>query len=251
MTARFQFENTVYLDQVESTQDYAEAIVRGELSSGRTDLIYARHQIRGRGRFDRNWESTEDDSLTASLICWNQADHPAPYLLGMAVAVAAALTFDARVQWPNDVVSQNGRKLGGILSTVVADPDGKRIPIVGLGLNLNQSEFGPEIAHRATSFFLESGLISDPKSALAKVLARLNSIPVPLAWSDLAPFWRPLDSTKGKQFVKPDCVEVVAVDIGDQGELVYLNDSGQPQQVFAADAVFGPKSEHFVPKSDL
>ena len=53
--------------------------------------------------------------------------------------------WDVRLKWPNDVLI-GGRKVGGIL----CERSGDRV-IAGIGINVNQTDFAPEIAARATS----------------------------------------------------------------------------------------------------
>ena len=114
------------LDETASTQD--EALHRLTEPDG-PDVVFASHQTSGRGRFGRTWHSNRGESLTMSLILRTAADHPRPWLCGMIAAIEAARLLDCRVRWPNDL-TLDGRKLGGILTDVKPDQNGRMIPVL-------------------------------------------------------------------------------------------------------------------------
>ena len=60
------------------------------------------------------------------------------------------------IKWPNDLLV-NGKKLGGILTEMETESDRIRHVVVGLGLNVNNPEFPPELAATATSLTLTAG----------------------------------------------------------------------------------------------
>jgi BirA family biotin operon repressor/biotin-[acetyl-CoA-carboxylase] ligase len=60
------------------------------------------------------------------------------------------------IKWPNDLLL-NGKKLGGILTEMETESDRIRHVVVGLGLNVNNPEFPPELAATATSLTLTVG----------------------------------------------------------------------------------------------
>ena len=73
----------------------------------------------------------------------------------MPSAPSTGLAVDLR--WPNDLLI-GPRKTGGIL--VEARNDSKGLPhavVVGIGINVHQREFPPDLATPATSLDLEAG----------------------------------------------------------------------------------------------
>lgn len=222
------------LEETPSTQDVLAADVR---SGGNLGGVWTRHQSAGRGRFGRTWISEPDDSLTVSLAFRDQADHPRAYLMGMALAIAAAGALKCELQWPNDVV-QGGRKLGGILTELIPDADGRRVPVVGMGLNLNQTAFPEEIEARATSLRILHGRAFDGETVLLQVLKRLEALPEPKEWSDLAPIWALFDATPGKEYITPSGQKALALGVGPEGQLL-CSIEGESAAVMAADAIFG------------
>lgn len=220
-------------DSVDSTQ----AVVSDALKEGRAPWIArADYQSAGRGRFDRVWESGPGESLMVSMAFRDYADHPRPHLIGMAIAVAAAGVLHCQLQWPNDLVL-NGKKLGGILTEIITDAEGRRVPVVGVGINLKQASFPPELAH-ATSIALERGSSDDPLRVLNLILYRLDLLPEPDSWADLSPSWMLFDRTPGKLYKLQDGRQGVAIGIGPEGQLLCAVD-GESTSVLAADAIFG------------
>ena len=67
--------------------------------------------------------------------------------VGDALREAAGLQTD--IKWPNDLLSGE-RKICGILAEAIETPAGRAV-IVGIGINLTQNAFPPELANVATS----------------------------------------------------------------------------------------------------
>ena len=62
----------------------------------------------------------------------------------------------ADLKWPNDLM-MGGKKVGGILTEMHAEPSQVRFVIVGIGLNVNQEKFPGELGTTATSLRMETG----------------------------------------------------------------------------------------------
>ncbi len=127
------------LDTVTSTNDYALSL------AGRHEpaVVIARRQTRGRGRLRRPWYS-DDDSLTFSLLIFPTETaqiEAVTSIIGLALARALSATtgIEARIRWPNDITVKD-RKLCGVLCERRRDAIA-----VGVGLNVNQTEFPPEL----------------------------------------------------------------------------------------------------------
>ncbi|MHB8634900.1 MAG: biotin--[acetyl-CoA-carboxylase] ligase [Fimbriimonadaceae bacterium] len=222
------------IDSAGSTQDVAaQQLAAGE----QVGAVLARDQVGGRGRLERKWHSTPGDSLAVSFIFQAYADHAQPHLIGMATAVAAAGALNCQLQWPNDLIAE-GRKLGGILTELASDSRGRKVPIVGVGVNLNQTAFPPDIADRATSLRLVHGGTYEAVDVAKRIAARLELMPEPNNWSDIQIVWDVFDATPGKRFRLQDGAEAVAIGVGPSGQLL-CSVAGDPRTVFAADAILG------------
>ncbi len=98
------------------------------------------HQFAGRGRHGRRWHDARGRALLFSVMtAWQQDPAVASAVtLACGIAVAEALRergIEAKLKWPNDLLL-SGRKLGGILTELAFDSQGRASLVVGLGLNL-------------------------------------------------------------------------------------------------------------------
>ncbi|MFN7018605.1 MAG: biotin--[acetyl-CoA-carboxylase] ligase, partial [Fimbriimonadales bacterium] len=124
-----------------------------ERNDRRWDAVYARHQTAGRGRQGAHWYDTPGLSMLVSLILWETPTPEPIWLTGLLAALATAQALEAhypalplvQLKYPNDVML-HGRKLGGVLTEVV-----EGTAIVGIGVNLGQTQFPPDLAERAIS----------------------------------------------------------------------------------------------------
>jgi BirA family transcriptional regulator, biotin operon repressor / biotin---[acetyl-CoA-carboxylase] ligase len=137
------------------------------------DVVQARSQTAGRGRFGRPWI---DEPGTALLLSIRLDSAPLPERICQAAALAIAGMLEQygmppAVKWPNDVIL-NGRKVAGIL----AECDGPQHLVLGIGLNLNTSADAfarAGLAATATSMALASGTRFEPDAVRDALLERL------------------------------------------------------------------------------
>lgn len=134
-------------------------------------VVAAERQTAGRGRLDHRWHSTPGANLTFSAVLprHSDAEQNATMTLMSGLAVAEALGDGFEIKWPNDVY-YNGRKVCGILCEL----DGDNV-IVGIGINVNETEFPPELAGRATSLALIRGKSVDREAVMREVLQSLDA----------------------------------------------------------------------------
>lgn len=118
------------------------------------DVFMADYQTAGRGRLDHKWLSSPGVNLMMSAVldvtgCSPEEVATLPLVAGLAVLKASARFLDRSrlaLKWPNDVYCDE-RKLAGIL----CERDGDRV-IAGIGVNVGERCFPPEVAERAISF---------------------------------------------------------------------------------------------------
>ncbi|MCU0316426.1 MAG: biotin--[acetyl-CoA-carboxylase] ligase [Fimbriimonadaceae bacterium] len=223
------------LASVTSTQTEAALALRQETET--PGIILASTQTEGRGRFQRPWFGEPGSSLFASLIFPDYSDHKEPWLVGMAVGLAVASALHAKIQWPNDVTIGK-KKVAGILSELHPDNKGRRVPVIGVGVNLNISEFPAELSDKATSVLISRGHTLDPEETLVNILSRLRDLPEPTSWDALKPVWSIFDDTPGKKYQTSDGQSAVGLGIGPRGELICSVD-GETQTILAAESIFG------------
>ena len=163
-------------DTVDSTNNVCKALAAQGLDS---TAVIARAQTAGKGRLGRSFQSPEGGLYLSAL--WQ--DCPAGQLLTVtplaAVAVCRAVESlcgtDCGIKWCNDVVL-HGKKLCGILTESSLLPDGSAAwLVVGIGVNVGQASFPPDIADMATSLALH-GLSVSPDALAEVLLAQLTAL---------------------------------------------------------------------------
>ena len=80
---------------------------------------------------------------------------------------------DIQIKWPNDIII-NGKKLAGILTEMSSQIDYINHVTVGVGINVNTTDFPEEIAQTATSLRIECGHTVKRAPLIAAVMERLE-----------------------------------------------------------------------------
>lgn len=161
----------IFLPECGSTNDEGRTLA----IKGAPDLsvVLTERQTAGRGRRGQPWACPPGEGLAFSLILRPQEPAALWSRLALAAGLALAETLEsfgvsAELKWPNDVWV-GGKKICGIL--VEAD---SRFVVVGVGLNVNVSEFPADLAHPATSLALELGEKVSREEVLVSCLQRLQ-----------------------------------------------------------------------------
>jgi BirA family biotin operon repressor/biotin-[acetyl-CoA-carboxylase] ligase len=150
----------IWLDEVSSTNEYAAT---RNLDSD--TLVITDNQTGGKGRFGRVWFSTPGKNISMSLVksfrigvdeIHNVGFYTSLKLLESIQRTHANLDEKLSLKWPNDLMI-NGRKAAGLLMDCRELKSPVKKIILGIGLNVNESEFDGEIRHKATSLFAETG----------------------------------------------------------------------------------------------
>lgn len=169
--------------EIGSTNDRALMVLAEAGGPGR--VILAERQLAGRGRRGRSWESPAGRNLTLSIgLPLDMPAAKAP-LVGMAVAVAVrdaalreAALPDAALQlkWPNDLVSDAGRKVAGLLIETAVRDDRLVQVVIGMGINVNwlRTEMPPQLADTATSLAELAGHEIDRVALLGRLFGALE-----------------------------------------------------------------------------
>ncbi len=102
------------------------------------------------------------------------------FVLSLMTACAICEVFETYVsgtfsiKWPNDVYF-NEKKLGGVLMETVFEGNKLERLIIGMGLNINEEEFGNDISDKATSLrLLNSGNSFDRELLLIELLKKIE-----------------------------------------------------------------------------
>jgi len=151
-------------------------------------IVVAEEQTAGRGRLGRVWLSEKGAGLYFSMILRPPLPAAAAPMLtlvsGLAVREAIAEITgrafpDTDLRWPNDVLLR-GAKCAGILLEMTAEPERIKHVILGVGINVNQSEMPANLDNQATSLriacgksFIRAEVLGVVLRALDRALSRL------------------------------------------------------------------------------
>ncbi|MCI8281555.1 MAG: biotin--[acetyl-CoA-carboxylase] ligase [Lachnospiraceae bacterium] len=146
---------TIYsYEEIDSTNTEGKRLAEKGAPHG--SVIRAQVQTAGRGRRGRSWSSPKDAGIWFSIILRPDiAQESAPVLtLAAAMAVVRAIRrlpgAKPQIKWPNDVV-MSGKKVCGILTEMSPQKEGVDYIVVGIGINMRQQAFPPDIIATATS----------------------------------------------------------------------------------------------------
>lgn len=143
-----------------STNTDALAAARSGAPHG--SVYFADEQRAGRGRGDHAWQSAAAQGLYVSVLLRPPIEAPVlpaiPLVAGLAAAEAIAMTssLNTDLRWPNDLLIGD-RKTGGILVESRTEGNHVSFVVVGIGINVHQRDFDPDLATPATSLDVEAG----------------------------------------------------------------------------------------------
>jgi len=166
-----------FFESIHSTNTHAMA----EADAGAPDgMVYvADEQTAGRGRGAHGWASPPGSGLYVSVLLRPQiAPADALWLslaAGLAVrdAVEQVTSLKSDLRWPNDLLFGR-RKFCGILSELNAEVTRIRHMVVGIGINVHQQQFPPELRDVATSLYIETGRDWSRQELLTALLQSLD-----------------------------------------------------------------------------
>ncbi|WP_143960568.1 biotin--[acetyl-CoA-carboxylase] ligase [Litoribacter populi] len=147
-----------FLPECHSTNDEAMQLYKqGMVREG--SIVITDKQTKGRGQRGNQWYSEPAKNLTFTLVLAPSfLDASQQFDLNIIVTLAvqevlAQYAPDIKVKWPNDILHQYEGKLGGVLIENSVSNRGLDMSLVGIGLNVNQTDFafpGPTSLARLT-----------------------------------------------------------------------------------------------------
>ncbi len=250
-----QFADVRWVEQTGSTN--AELMELARSGGPHGAVLFAGHQLAGRGRLDRSWEAAPGEALLASVLvrpALVPSDaHRVTTALGVAAAEACSELSGVEVglKWPNDLVAAvpagaGPRKLGGLLAESVVEGDALVAVVAGLGVNVAWPLHLPgDLEPTATSLGQLAGADVEPEDLLVAVLRRFDGrysqAVSPTGWPGLLGRYRELCTTIGQAVsveVAGGRVEGIALDVTAQGLLLVSEAGfGRVHEITAGDVV--------------
>jgi BirA family biotin operon repressor/biotin-[acetyl-CoA-carboxylase] ligase len=167
----------IHLEKVESTNRYLSGLKR-EQGMDEDILLSTDYQDAGKGRGSNYWHSHPGENILMSLLL-----HPAFLSASRQFALSqmASLSIvtllsnhglSPKIKWPNDILT-GGKKIAGIL--IENGLFGSRLShtIIGIGLNVNQTDF-KSYSPEATSMKKEGLRGKEPRVLLAELVTLLQ-----------------------------------------------------------------------------
>ncbi len=215
-------------------------------------VILGEEQTAGRGRAGRGWHSERAAGIYATLLLRPKLAPVQAPLLTMMAGLSARTAIQAQtgsavdLKWPNDLLI-GGKKVGGILTEMHAEPGQVRFVIVGIGLNVNQEKFPAEIAPAATSLRVASGHAQSRLELLVRLLREFerdyNDFLSEGPASVIERFARASSYAQGKRVRVSngkDTFTGTTAGVGPEGLLQVKRDGGQVTTVIAGDVTEAP-----------
>ena len=168
----------IKLGSVASTNSYISELIKRDRITEEL-VVLADYQDHGKGQGGNQWHSRKGENLLLSLLLFPaflSASHQFQISRMASLAICDTLDpfgLDPWIKWPNDILIGKG-KIAGILIEHGITGQNISHTIIGIGMNLNQSDF-PEFPVKATSVLLAKGFTREPSLVADDLLKHLMS----------------------------------------------------------------------------
>ena len=232
--------------ETNSTNDVVEKLARDAVREG--VVVFAESQSRGRGRLGRRWHSPPRRGLWFSVLLRPPLRPQAATRLTVAAATALVRAIRAQtglapeIKWPNDILI-HGRKVAGVLTELNAELDHIKYIILGIGVdvNLDASEFPPELRKLATSLKIETGASwhrADLAAAILRELDRDYDRILRSQFENVADEWERQCATIGRRVriqIGPRVLQGQAESLDEDGALLLRTEHGRLERIIGGD----------------
>lgn len=156
-----------------------DALTAARSGAPHGSVYFADEQRAGRGRGHHAWESAAGQGLYLSVLLRPALPVARLPLLSLAAGLASVEAIrdasgrDVELRWPNDLIFAE-RKTGGILVESKTEGGQVGFAVVGIGINVHQRIFDPELGTPATSLDLEAGRPISRQALLVSLLKSLE-----------------------------------------------------------------------------
>ncbi|MDG2331539.1 MAG: biotin--[acetyl-CoA-carboxylase] ligase [Flavobacteriales bacterium] len=162
MSTLFIGQNKIELLTVDSTNNFAANLIK-ETNVLDGTVIMAEHQTNGKGQSGNSWFSQPKLNLTCSYIL-----RPTflkiedQFYLSMVISLAVTRTLSelgikSVIKWPNDILVES-KKIAGILIENSVQKNRFSHSIIGIGFNVNQTDFMSEVNATSIKTLLKSNM---------------------------------------------------------------------------------------------
>ena len=213
-----------HYETIPSTNAEAKRMI---LDGVREGILLAQTQTAGRGRLGRSFFS--ENGIFMSMILAPEKISFDPGFLTSAVAVAvcravAEKGFSVGIKWVNDLLI-DGKKICGILTEAVSLGDQTLAYVIGIGINVGNGEFPPEILDIAGSLPLNE---NEKNDLFFCILSNMEAV-LSEKKEDILAYLKEKSVVLGKpiRFYGAKVGEGVALDLDENGGLIVLTDQNK------------------------
>ncbi len=155
LNTSFLCRNIIYHEEIDSTQDEAKMLIKSQDVKDGTYIVTDK-QTQGKGTKDRKWYDKGYENICGTFIL--KPNCHISKLETLTITIAECLikaiknlySIQLQIKHPNDIMC-NSKKMAGILTESITNKELVKYIFVGIGINVNQTTFQPEIENIATS----------------------------------------------------------------------------------------------------
>ena len=167
----------IKLNAIDSTNNYLKAM-SVELWPKDYTVVIAKHQTNGKGQMGAVWGTQASKNLTASVFKeFERLAVESQFYISMIVSLTICKALHIfkipklQVKWPNDILSADKKVCGILIENIIKEGQIKG-SIIGIGLNINQTNF--DNLPRASSMKLVSQRNFDVEEVLVTIVSELK-----------------------------------------------------------------------------
>ena len=157
----------------------SEAMQAAAAGASEGTVFLAEEQTAGRGRGGHSWTSPPSSGIYCSTILRPPLTPADAIILSMMAGLATAFAVEQvtgvkpDLRWPNDLLLGE-KKFCGILTEMNAEVTRVRYAVIGIGINVNQPDFPPDLEPIATSLRIATGHACSRVQLTAALLQSLD-----------------------------------------------------------------------------
>ncbi len=169
--------NIIREKRIPSTNTLALELLKKEVLTEGT-IIWTDEQTKGRGHAGNLWESDAGKNLTFSVVLYPHfLDVEAQFMLSKVTSLAifdflSSIVDHPTIKWPNDIYAENDKIAGILIENAIIGSEFDH-SIIGIGLNVNQTQFLSD-APNPTSLRLITGSTYDLEKTLYRLCEKLE-----------------------------------------------------------------------------
>jgi len=174
--------NIIKFNTISSTSDFLKDLSKNKTVENFTTVV-ADLQTKGRGQRNSRWNSEDGENLLFTVYANTKGMRMSllPYVNFLVALILHKTILNfvknpqaLKIKWPNDIMSYNSKMAGVLVEHTILKFFADNT-FVGIGLNVNQTEF-PKDLKKATSMALLSGQKFDRDEILTFFLKELTPV---------------------------------------------------------------------------